>query len=97
MRMMLQVHIDAVDGSEALTSGEMQQAIGAFGERFKPEATYFTVDGGMRAAFFVFDMKDANEMPAIAEKFFALGAEVQLAPVMTADDLRTGLAGAGLG
>ncbi|HKN27058.1 MAG TPA: hypothetical protein VJY34_03915 [Roseiarcus sp.] len=96
MRMMLQVHIDAVDGSEAFESGEMQKAIGAFSEKFKPEATYFTVYDGMRAAFFVFDMKDASQMPVVAEEFFALGADIHLTPVMTAGDLMKGLAAAGL-
>jgi hypothetical protein len=95
MRMMLQVHIDAVNGTEALKSGEMQKAIGAFSEKFKPEAAYFTVDAGMRTAFFVFDMKDSSQMPAIGEEFFALGSDIHLTPVMTADDLRTGLAAAG--
>lgn len=96
MRMMLQVQIDAVDGSEALESGDMQSAIRAFSEKFKPEATYFTIYDGMRTAFFVFDMKDSSQMPAIGEEFFALGADVQLTPAMTADDLTKGLEAAGL-
>ena len=93
---MLQVHIDALNGTKALKSGEMQKSIGAFSEKFKPEASYFTVDGGMRSGLFVFDMKDSSQMPAIGEEMLALGATIHLAPVMTADDLRTGLAGAGL-
>ncbi len=96
MRMMLQVQIDAVDGSEALESGDMQNAIRAFSEKFKPEATYFTIYDGMRTAFFVFDMKDSSQMPAIGEEFFALGADVHLTPAMTADDLTKGLEVAGL-
>jgi hypothetical protein len=96
MRMMLRVHIDAESGTEALKSGAMQKAIGAFSDKFKPEASYFTVHEGMRSAFFVFDMKDSSQMPAIAEEFFALGADVHLTPVMSADDLKTGLAAAAL-
>ena len=96
MRMMLKVHIDAESGSEALQSGEMQKAIGAFSEKFRPEAAYFTVEDGMRAALFFFDMKDSSQMAAIGEEFFALGADIHLTPVMTADDLRTGLGAAGL-
>ena len=95
MRMMLQVHIDAVDGSEAIESGEMQKAIGAFSEKFKPEAAYFTVEDGRRASFFVFDMKDASQMPLVSEEFFALGADIHLTPVMTADDLMKGIKAAG--
>jgi len=96
MRMMLQVQIDAVDGSEALESGDMKKAIGAFSEKFKPEAAYFTVHDGMRTAFFVFDMKDASQMPVVAEEFFALGADIHLAPAMTMGDLRKGLEDSGL-
>ena len=96
MRMMLKVQIDAESGTEALESSEMQQAIGAFSEKFKPEAAYFTVEDGMRTALFFFDMKESSQMPAIAEEFFALGADIDLTPVMTPDDLRTGLGAAGL-
>jgi len=53
MRMMLKINIDALDGSEALESGEMQKAIGAFSEKFNPEAAYFTVeDACERDCFF---------------------------------------------
>ncbi len=96
MRMMLKINIDALDGSEALESGEMQKAIGAFSEKFNPEAAYFTVEDGMRTGLFFFDMRDSTQMPAIGEEFFALGADIHLTPVMTVDDLRTGLGAAGL-
>ena len=96
MRMMLKITIDALDGSEALESGEMQKAIGVFSEKFNPEAAYFTVEDGMRTGLFFFDMKDSSQMPAIGEEFFALGADIHLTPVMTADDLRKGLEAAGL-
>ena len=52
MRTMLSIHIDAIKGSEALKAGAMQKAIMGFIEKFKPEATYFTLVEGMRAGFF---------------------------------------------
>ena len=96
MRMMLRIHIDAVTGSAALKSGAMQKAIGAFSEKFKPEATYFALEGGRRTGFFVFDMKSSQECPEIAEAFFDAGCDAHLTPCMTADDLRHGLHDAGL-
>jgi hypothetical protein len=51
MRMMLRIHIDATHGSAALKSGTLQQAIGGFIEKFKPEATYFGLESGQRTGF----------------------------------------------
>lgn len=96
MRMMLRIHIDAVQGSSALKSGAMQKAIGAFTEKFKPEATYFALEAGRRTGFFVFDMKSSHECPEIAEAFFDAGCDAHLTPCMTTDDLRHGLQDAGL-
>jgi len=58
----------------------------------KPEAAYFFPEHGLRGAMMFFDMKDASEIPAIAEPLFAgLNARIQLLPVMNADDLKKGL------
>jgi hypothetical protein len=96
MRMMMRVHIDAIHGTEALKSGAAQKAIAKFSETFKPEASYFLPDDGMRSCIFVFDMRDSQQLPEIAEPFFDLGYKVMLSPCMTRDDLMTGLGHAGL-
>jgi hypothetical protein len=97
MRMMLRIHIDATHGSVALKSGALQKAIGAFSEKFKPEATYFGLESGQRTGFCVFDMKSSDQCPAIAEAFFDAGCDTHLSPCMTPDDLRAGLGAAGIG
>jgi hypothetical protein len=97
MRVMLRIHIDATHGSAALKSGALQKAIGAFTEKFKPEATYFGLEGGQRTGFFVFDMKSSHQSPEIAESFFDAGRDIHLSPCMTPDDLRAGLGAAGIG
>ena len=86
MRMMLRLQIDATRGSEGGKSGATLKAIAAFIEKHKPEAVYFTNYDGERTGFFVFDMKDAHEMPVVCEPFLDLGARVQLAPCIVPGD-----------
>ncbi|MGI5336037.1 hypothetical protein ACQEVS_00865 [Streptomyces sp. CA-181903] len=61
-------------------------------EQLRPEAAYFTCMDGGRTCILVFDMRESSEMPALLERFFLdMEAEVELHPVMNADDLREGL------
>ena len=39
--------------------------------KLKPEAAYFGAEHGLRSAIMFFDMKDASDIPAIAEPLFA--------------------------
>ena len=92
MRMMLRVRVNTAKGNEAIKNGTLPKVIGAFMERAKPEAAYFTIDNGERTAFFVFDMKDSSQMPPLGEDMFMeLGADLHLTPVMNADELKAGL------
>lgn len=96
MRMMLRLQLEAELGSEGLKSGAVQKAFANFSEKFKPEASYFTLGDGMRTIYFVFDMAGAHQLPAVCEAFFELGAGVEVIPAMNADDIKAGLADAGL-
>jgi hypothetical protein len=81
--------------NEAIKNGTMPKVIGAFMEKAKPEAAYFTLDAGERTAFFVFDLKESSQMPPLAEDLFMeLGADLHLAPAMNADEMRAGLGAA---
>ncbi|MBF8248869.1 MAG: hypothetical protein HW374_1669, partial [Bacteroidetes bacterium] len=55
----------------------------------KPEAAYFFADdSGNRSGSIVFDMKDASQIPSVAEPWFlAFNAQVSLRPVMSPQDL----------
>ena len=92
MRVLLKVRIPAAKGSAALRDGSMQRTVEEFMNAVKPEAAFFAPEGGVRTASIVFDMKDPSDMPPLLEPFFStFEAEVELTPVMNADDLRAGL------
>src|ERR1700730_4966380 len=55
----------------------------------KPEAAYFIADGGRRTAILILDLKDASEIPGIAEPWFlALNASIEATPAMVPEDLQ---------
>jgi hypothetical protein len=55
----------------------------------KPEAAYFAADNGKRTGFIFFDLKDASQIPAVAEPWFlAFDAHVELHPAMNLEDLK---------
>ena len=59
----------------------------------KPEATYFTELHGRRTAMLIVNLKNASQIPALAEPWFLnFHADCRIHPVMTPDDLqRAGL------
>ncbi|HKH76158.1 MAG TPA: hypothetical protein VKA51_04295 [Rubrobacteraceae bacterium] len=92
MRVLLKVHIPATKGSAALRDGSLQRTMEEFVNAVHPEAAYFAPDDGVRSAFFVFDMQDTSDMPPILEPLFTtFDADIELTPVMNADELRAGL------
>jgi hypothetical protein len=92
MRMFMSVQLPNASGNEAIKSGALPQVMGRFIETFRPEAAYFITVNGDRCAHFYFDMKEATQMPAVAEPFFIdLGAKVTYCPAMNADDMKKGV------
>jgi hypothetical protein len=93
MRMMARISMPVESGNRAIQEGSLPKLIERTAERWKPEAMYFTTFDGRRTAYIVFDMPDASGIPVFSEPFFTeLHAELQLAPVMNADDLQKGIA-----
>jgi len=92
MRTLLKVTMDAVSGNKSILEGSLPKLMQSTMESLKPESAYFYAANGKRTAMMVFDMKDASEIPSICEPFFmGLNADVELIPVMNADDLKKGL------
>jgi hypothetical protein len=92
MRALLKVMIPTESGNVAIREGTIEKTLEQFMEAYSPEAAYFTLEGGRRCAFFVLDVADPSQMPQIGEPLFMnFGAELDLTPVMNAEELRRGL------
>ncbi len=93
MRTMLRVQFPVEASSAAIKDGRLMKVMQSTMERLKPEAAYFSTVDGDRGGYIVFDLKDPSDIPSICEPFFMeLGAKCELAPVMTVDDVRAGIA-----
>jgi hypothetical protein len=96
MRMMLHVVMPVETANAAIRSGQFSPFIQKVLGDLKPEAAYFTESNGTRSGYIFFDMKDASQLPAIAEPWFlALNATLSVKPAMTPQDLG-GAAGAAI-
>jgi hypothetical protein len=88
MRMLMKVNLDTATGNNAVRNGTLGSTIKSILDEIKPEAAYFTDDGGERTAYIFFDMKDASQIPSLAEPFFlAFNAKVHFRPAMNLGDL----------
>ncbi|WP_432055807.1 hypothetical protein [Streptomyces sp. bgisy022] len=92
MRVMLKATLDTEKSNELIRSGKMpglmQETLG----RLHPEAAYFGPLSGRRTCLLVLDLQDSSQIATTGEPFFAqLGAEVEMIPVMNAEDLQKGL------
>ena len=88
MRFLMKVNIPVESGNAAAKSGKLGATIQSILADLKPEAVYFTDNNGQRAGFIFLEMKDASEIPAIAEPWFlAFNASIELHPVMVPEDL----------
>jgi hypothetical protein len=75
----------------AVKDGTVSQKMQRIMAEIKPEAAYFTEFNGHRTAVLIVDLADASKIPALAEPWFlTFDADVQIHPVMTAEDLGRG-------
>ena len=94
MRMLLKVSIPVETGNAAAVKGTLSSTIQQILADLRPEAAYFSEDGGERTGYIIFDMKEASQLPAIAEPWFlAFNARLTVRPAMSLQDLSEGLPG----
>jgi hypothetical protein len=88
MRFLVKVNIPVDAGNAAAKAGKLGTTIQSILADLKPEAAYFTDDHGQRTGFLFLEMRDASQIPAIAEPWFlAFNASIEIHPVMVPDDL----------
>ncbi len=89
MRCLMKVAIPVETGNASIGDGSLPKTIESILADMKPEAAYFAGDNGKRTGFIFFDLKDASQIPAVAEPWFlAFDAQVELYPVMNLEDLK---------
>lgn len=94
MRCMVKFWIPVSEGNELVQTGKIGQVFQSLADDFKPEATYFFTEDGVRSGFMILNVGDQSEFIKIAESFwFGLRAEITVTPVMNGEDLEKGLAG----
>jgi hypothetical protein len=89
MRCLLKVSIPVDTGNAAISDGSLPVTIDSILTDLKPEAAYFAEEDGKRTGFIFFDLKDASQIPVVAEPWYlAFDAQVELHPAMNLDDLK---------
>lgn len=88
MRFMLKAILDTEKANAAAKAGMLGKTIQEIVAGLKPEAAYFTDDHGKRTAYIILDMRDASQIPALAEPWFlAFNAHIEFHPIMVPEDL----------
>lgn len=88
MKYILKVRIPNETGNVRIKDPQFGMKVQEILKEVKAEAAYFATICGTRGCYVVVNLTDASQIPAVAEPFFLwLGAEVDVLPVMTIEDL----------
>lgn len=88
MRMMLTAKIPHEQFNKAVRNGTAGSILARIMEDAKPEAVYFTEQGGYRTAILIINVETASQIPYFAEPWFlSFNADCHFQPVMSPDDL----------
>ena len=88
MRFMVKVAWDVEAGNNLAKAGTLGSTVASILADLKPEAAYFTAEGGKRGGTLIVNLDDVSQLPAVAEPWFlAFNASVECLPVMLPEDL----------
>ncbi len=88
MRMLMYVEFPIEPFNASIRDGSTGQKIRQILAEIKPEAAYFSEYDGCRGGTLVVDVKEAADVPRLAEPFFLkFHAKVRFRVAMTPDDL----------
>ncbi len=89
MRLLLDVTFPHEPFNAAVRSGTAGATIGKILEEMKPEVVYFVERDGRRGATIVVNVKNASEIPALAEPWFLnFSADCKFRIAMTPEELQ---------
>jgi len=88
MRFLMRISWDVEAGNAIVRSGKLGQVVQSILAEQKPEAAYFTAEGGPRGGIIVVNVSEVSQIPALAEPWFlTANAKVEFIPAMTPEDL----------
>jgi hypothetical protein len=92
MRFLILAKIPTEDGNKMVQDPKFLEKIEKYINKVKAEATYFFEANGNRVASFIVDIESADQIAVLSEPLFSgMGAQVELHPVMSLDDLKKGI------
>ena len=94
MRCLVQVQIPVEVGNAGLLDGSLLPKIQRYLSDVKPEAVYFSPASGQRTIYIFLNIESSDKLVDIAEPLWLdLQADVDVIPVMNADDFQKAAAG----
>lgn len=90
MRFILEVRVPTEQANALIKAGKFEDTLQSILNDVKPEAAYLSLMDGARGGYFVVNLEDASQLPAVCEPWFFVGATVKLHPVLLPEDLARG-------
>jgi hypothetical protein len=92
MRFLIRAKIPTEDGNKMVQDPNFLEKLEKYINKVKAEAAYFFEADGDRVAAFIVDIQSADQIPVLTEPLFSgMGANVELHPVMSIEDLKKGI------